>query len=257
MTDRKRVLWGINDEEERLFLSRMSDLCDKSENSGRIMYSKFLNPRQQMLLRERLEGFSDISFFGGYTDADRTVAAFVPNEWQEISYPLEFILVSPTNKRTYSHRDYLGAILNLGIVRELIGDIVITDDGAIIAVLSDISDFIMMNLSRVGSASVRLKYVEDISFLEGTKAFKTVSSTVSSMRLDCVLSSAINKSRSQTAGIIEEGLASVNYEVVKNTSYIVKDGDVLSVRGFGKMIVNADGNLTKKGRIHIEFKKYV
>lgn len=257
MTDRKQVLWGISDGEDKLFLSKMCDLCDRSETTGRIMYSRFLNPKQQMLVRERLSDLYDIRFFGGYDEADRAVAAFVPNEWEEICYPVAAIKICPTNKRNYSHRDYLGAVLSLGIVRELTGDIVIVDDGAIMAVLTDIADFIMQNLTGVASSGVSLAYIEDMSFLRDIRSFEHVSSTVSSMRLDCVLSAAVNRSRSQASSLIEEGLTSLNYEVTKNTSRTVRDGDVISVRGFGKFEVRSEGYFTKKGRIHVEFKKYV
>ena len=90
-----------------------------------------------------------------------------------------------------------------------------------------------------------------------TKSFKDISCTVSSMRLDCVLSAVMGKSRAYSSGVIEEGLASVNYEVTKNTTCKIKSGDIISVKGFGKAVISTDEHLTKKGRIHIEVKKYV
>ncbi len=257
MIDRKQALWGINDDEDKLFLSRMCDLAQKSENTYSIMYSKFLNPKQQMLVTERISPYTNVVFWGGFEGADRVMAAFVPTEWDEPDYPITGIKAIPTNKRTYSHRDYLGSVLALGITRELMGDIIITDDGAVFVVMRDIADFIMMNLTRVATATVKLSAIGDLSEFSKQTRFKESSVTVSSLRFDCVLSAAANKSRADSASFIEMGLASINYEVVKNTSRQIKSGDVISLKGFGKVIVETDGTLTKKGRIHINIKKYV
>ncbi len=257
MTDRKTILWGITDAEEKLFLSHMCDKCDKSERSQRVVYTKFITPRQALLAKERLGGIYDIRFFGGFDGAERTVAAIVPNEWEELQYPVCAIRIDNLGKRELTHRDYLGSILGLGITRDNAGDIVIGVDSAIVMVYSDIADYIVTNLTKVGSCGVRIGITEDVSSLEITKSFKNLSATVSSMRLDCVIAAIINKSRSVSADIISEGIVNVNYEAVKNVSYTVKDGDIISVRGYGKAIVETDLNLTKKGRIHINIRKYI
>ncbi len=257
MIDRKQILWGITDDEDKFFLSRMCDLAQKAENTYKIMYSKFLNPRQIMLSKERLSPCTHIEYFGGYTDADRCVAAFISSQWEEPEYPMSALRINPTSKRTYSHRDYLGSILALGIDRELTGDIVITEDGAYVFVIEDIADFIMMNLSKVANSSVRISFENDFSKIVANKRFKETSVTVSSLRFDCVLSAAANKSRSVSLSLIEEGSATVNYDVVKNPSVHIKNGDIISLKGFGKVIVETDGLFTKKGRIHLNLKKYI
>ena len=257
MIDRKRVLWGITNDEDKLFLSRMCDLAQKADTTGRIMYSRFLNPAQQYLVRERLAGITEVSFFGGFDDADRTIAAFGSNEWEEPVYPIRALNVVPTSKKAYSHRDYLGSILALGIDRELTGDIVITENGACVFVLEDIAEFISINLMRVANATVKISFEDNPGAVVSGKQFKETSVTVSSLRFDCVLSAAANKSRSISAQLIEEGLATVNYEVIKNTSHQIKDGDIISLRGYGKVIAQTDGMTTKKGRIHLNLKKYI
>ena len=240
-----------------MFLSKMCDLAQKAENTGRIMYSKFLNPAQCHLVNDRLSRFSEVSFFGGYEDPDRSVAAFKADTWEEFRYPVKAIKIVPSSKKQYSHRDYLGSILALGIDRELTGDIVIADDGAFVFVLEDICEFISMNLFKVANTTVKIFPVDDPESIVSNKRFKETSVTVSSLRFDCVLSAVAGKSRTASADYIVQGLASVNYEVVKNTSFQIKDGDVISLKGYGKVIVQTDGALTKKGRIHLELKKYV
>ncbi len=257
MTDRKSVLWGITDDGDRLFLSRMCDLCDRSIKTGLITYSRFLSPREQILVSDRQILFGNISFFGGYGDAERRILAFVPNDWEELSFPISYISARPTNNRQYSHRDYLGSLLALGITRELTGDIAVTEEGAVIAVLAEIADFVSMNLIRVASATVKVNILDKSAFPEGTKTFLSVSATVSSLRLDCVLSAVLGKSRTHSQELISEGSVSVNYNAVKNASLILKEGDIVSARGSGKFKLKTIGSLTKKGRTHIEAKKYI
>jgi RNA-binding protein YlmH len=256
MTDKKKILFGIEDDEKRLLLSKMCDIAQRSEHSFKAIFSRFLNPGERLLIEERLSGDFAVSFFGGYDDAQRTVACF--GESKDIApFPICAVKIEPKGKKELNHRDYLGSVLSLGIKREHIGDILVKDGFALMFVTEEIKDFIMLNLSRIASQSVKLTEVTDLSGFEIKAEFKESSATVSSMRLDCVLSAVTGKSRSQSASVIEEGLCSVNYSVAKNVRLIVKDGDIISLRGFGKTVVETDGALTKKGRIHINFKKYI
>lgn len=257
MTDRKGILWGITDEEDRIFLSRMCDLCDRSIKTGLISYSRFLSPREQRLISERQIFFGNINLWGGCDEADRRIVAFVPNDWEEVSFPISYVCVKNTSGRQHTHRDYLGSVLGLGITRELTGDIAVDGDRAVMAVLTEIADFIAMNLTKVASSSVRTDILDSCDGFKNTRKFTDVSSTVSSLRLDCVLSAVLNKSRTHSQELISDGSTSVNYDIVKNTSLILKEGDVISVRGSGKFILQNIGNLTKKGRTHIEVKKYI
>ncbi len=257
MIDKKQLLWGVTSDDDKLMLSRMCDLAQRAEKTGRYVYSRFLNPGEQMLIESKRSVLGEVSFFGGYDGADRCVASFLGASWDELKYPIRVLKIILSAKKTYSHRDYLGSVLALGIDRELTGDIVVTEDGAYVFVIEDIADFIEMNLFKVASSTVKIVPVDNPEEIVIKRQFKETSATVSSLRFDCVLSAVANKSRSASASLIEEGLASVNYDVVKNTSFQIKDKDVISLKGFGKVIVETDGALTKKGRIHLNFKKYV
>ena len=257
MKDKEQILFGIEDSEDRLLLSHMCDLFNRSRKTGQIVYSKFMTPKQALIVNERFGTICDVRLCGGFDGAERCMAAFVPNEWEELSYPFCGIDITNTGKKELSHRDYLGALLSLGITRDKAGDIVITPKGAVAIVCSDIADFVVQNLTKVASCGVRLAVVDDVSQITIERKFADSSHTVSSMRLDCIVSAATGKSRSGSVSIIAEGLVSVNYAPDKNVSRQLKDGDVLTIRGFGKMIVNTDMALTKKGRIHINLRKYV
>lgn len=257
MTDRKNILQGLEDAEDRIFLSHMLDLKEKSEKTQRIMYSSFLTPGQKILAEGRLSSLCDMRFSGGFKDAERVMAAFVPNEWDEEDYPFCGLEIKNLGKRELTHRDYLGSILRLGISRSLVGDIAVSEDGATVVISRDIADFILMNLSKVGSSGVRLGLLEKERVGDIVRNFKVSSVTVSSMRFDCVLSAATGKSRSAVSSLISEGIAEVNYTAEKNTSRLIKSGDVISLRGFGKFIAETDLATTKKGRIHVNIRKYI
>lgn len=256
MINKKQILWGVTDSEDKLFLSKMCDIAARSINTGMTMFSRFLNPGQRLMLEGRFSDETEISYFGGYDGADRTVAAFGGNPNND-EFPICALKITAKNKAVYSHRDYLGSLLSLGITRELLGDIVINGEYAVLFCTADISEFITMNLSRVASATVKLEYIEDLSELNIKRQFKESSLTVSSMRFDCVLSTVCGKSRSETAALIGQGLACINHSPSKNTSARINSGDVLSLRGFGKFTVETDNSVTRKGRIHINVKKYI
>lgn len=256
MADRKQILWGITDDEDRIFLSKMCDIAERSADSYKVMFSRFLNPGQRMLVESRMKTDFPVSFYGGYDDAERTVAAF-GEAWEEIPWPVCAVKIESRAKKAFSHRDYLGSVLSLGIKREHVGDILVKDTEAVMFLTEEITDFVMMNLTRIASATVKLSVIDDLSQFETQRRFKETDITVSSMRLDCVLSAVTGRSRSQSVSLIEEGLCTVNYNTVKNVRTQIKDGDIISVRGFGKCIIETDNMLTKKGRIHIAAKKYI
>lgn len=254
MADRKKILWGITDSEEKLFLSKMCDIADRSEIASKVMFSRFLNPKEQLMIKSRMGMDFSVNFFGGYSDAERAVAAFGDDE---VSYPITALLIEAKGKRALTHRDYLGSVLSLGIKREHIGDILIKDSGAVMFVTDEISDFIVMNLSRIGNTPVKISVTENLSEFDTNHHFKETDVTVSSMRFDCVLSAVAGTSRTRSSELIDEGLCMVNYAVTKNSRLQIKDGDIISVRGFGKFVIQTDSRLTKKGRIHIKVKKYI
>ena len=259
MINRKQALFGITDKDEKTIVSLMCDKADKAILTGARMYSRFLSPAQAHLISERFNSDTETSFFGGYEEAERVIACFSSFDTYEIDYdyPVDIICISAKNKAVFSHRDYLGSLMGLGIKRELLGDIVISDSCAYLFCHREISDFISMNLISIGKNTVTSNIVSQEDIYIPPKQFKEKSVTVSSMRLDCVLSAATGKSRSLSAEMVTKGLVQVNYEYAKSTSSQVNNGDIISIRGFGKMILSTDNTLTKKGRYHIQIKQYI
>lgn len=259
MVSRKQILFGINDADDKNFLSLMCDRADRAIASGRRIYSRFLSPREQLYVTERFSTDVEVIANGGYDGAERRIVCFSPFDTYETEFDFRIVplVIRTKNRAVLSHRDYLGSVLSLGIKRELVGDIVICDDCAVVFCHSEISDYIMFNLTRIANLTVTVDEADASGLTLPERRFEERSLTVSSMRLDCVLSAAANKSRTVSAELIERGMVCVNYDEVKNASRTVMDGDVISVRGIGKMLIHTDMSLTKKGKYHIEVSKYV
>lgn len=259
MINRKQALYNLTESDDKNFMSLMCDKADKAILTDRKMYSRFLSPRERYLVEERISGDVNTDFFGGFPEAERTVVCFSSPTCYEtdFDYGIDALKIFTKNKAVFSHRDYLGSVLSLGIKRELLGDIIIFDTYALVFCHREITDYILYNLEKIGRANVMVEIAQSGSLNIPEKKFCEKSLTVTSMRLDCVVSAAINKSRTVTSSFIEKGLVSVNYEEAASQTMKINDGDIISVKGFGKMIVMSDGALTKKGRYHINIKEYI
>lgn len=259
MTDRKQVLFGITDADDKTFLTRMCDKADKAVLSGINMYTRFLAPRELNMITQRFEKFADVEVFGGYDNAERALVRFYDRSfcYEEVHWPISVLKITSSGGAVFGHRDYLGSLLGLGIKREMLGDIVICNDCAAVFCHSDIEDFIIFNFTKVGRMSVRCELCNIDEFDLPARTFKEKSVTVSSLRLDCVVSAATNLSRSSATEAVRRGAVTHNYEAAQSSSKVVANEDVISVRGFGKFVVECSGELTKKGRYHVTIKQYI
>lgn len=257
MIDKKKILASAPSDELKLILSHACDLYTKSEFSGAAFFTKFLTPSDAREIGVRFpSGDVPISFFGGYDDAERVVASF--GEVQDMSeYPIKVIDVHQKGGKELSHRDYLGTVLSLGIGREMVGDIIVRAGGAYVFCLSEIAPFIADSLCKIGGAGVSSHVLDDIGDVHFERKYEKRGATVSSLRLDCVVSAACGKSRSASSELVARSFVSVNYKEANSVSLAIKDGDVLTVRGQGKFLIKTDSRLTRKGRIYVDILKYI
>lgn len=244
-------------DEEKLLFSKAYDLYLRCENGGYTTFSSFLTPAEQLRLATAFKNAENVEFFGGYNDAERKMMSFSPFcNYGEKIYPICALKISTKDKRVFSHRDYLGSVLNLGIKREKIGDIILCDDHAVIMCTEDISEFLVYNYKNIAHSNIFVEKIEENCY-NFIKQFKEVNYTVSSLRLDAVVSAFTKKSRGFSSELIKKGLVNLNYVPALSVSQSVCDGDVISAKGFGKSVINTDNTLTKKGRINITVKYYV
>lgn len=258
MISKTKIILPTDDDEIKLVLSKACDLYNRAFTTSKSFYTKFLSPLEAATIRQRFpQNEICIKFFGGYDDAERCMCAFYTDEY-DLFYPLVALKLKPKSKNaSLTHRDYLGSVLSLGIKRETLGDIIIRNEDTVMFCTDDMADYIADNLFKIGGTGVAITKEYMVDNLEIQREFQTVSATVSSLRCDCVIASALNLSRGKALELIDRGLATHNYEIIKSSHKLVADGDTLSVRGHGKFKVQTSGNLTKKGRIHINILKYI
>ncbi|MCI9306497.1 MAG: RNA-binding protein [Lachnospiraceae bacterium] len=248
--------------EEQQTEKRLLDLGQTAYQRGIVTYSNFLNLNEQNILygiRSELS-YLRIESFGGYETAERQMAAFVPDAPLFCpEYPIDCIQIEPLQVKfaeSLSHRDYLGAILNLGLERSKTGDILVEEDRAYLFCESRIADFICENLTRIRHTAIMAGRVEKESFSYEPKMRK-IRGTAASIRLDSLLSLAFGASRSSLTGLIEGGKVFVNGSLVTSNGYQPKEGDLVSVRGMGRFRFQESGGKSKKGRSYVTLLKYI
>lgn len=248
--------------EEAMLKNRLIELSNLAYNRDIVTFSDFLNLNELNILHTTPKDLFPARYetFGGYGLSERQMAAFLPDAlYFEYTLPIKAIKVAPAHKRfaeELSHRDYLGSLMNLGIERSKIGDILVDGDLAFIVAKEEISDYIADNLTKVRHTAVSalVTETEEISY---TPRYETIRGTVASVRLDTVLSVAYPLSRSKLAVCIEGGKVFVNGKLITSNGYHLKDEDIISVRGMGRAVFEGVLSETKKGRYMIAVRKYI
>lgn len=240
-----------------IFIKKVKDAIRLSEKYHSPKFSKFLDEREQAVLFE--EGIADGVLFGGYESAERKVFGVFP-QWQEADYsefPVSALRITKKYDKELNHRHYLGTVLSLGIERDKIGDILPDEEGAVIFVLSDIAEFIKDNINKIAGCGVNITVEEKGRIKVPEKRFQLIETVSASMRLDAVLGAVLKISRKDAKELSVSGNVSVNHLEAKSETVKLKEGDLLSVRGFGRAEILEIGNKTRSDRVHITVKKYI
>lgn len=253
----------ISEPTERALLKRMLDLSYRAQKTYSTTYTDFLDPFLLGKIKShRLEllGFNLLSY-GGTPQSERQIIAFAHDEitLQEEEFPIGILKISVGTGigKPVSHRDYLGAIMGLGIEREKIGDLLIRENEAFVMVHKEILDYILFSLdsiSRYGKVTCQEVSPEDI--LDFQQEYKIFNTTVSSPRADAIISAGFKLSRTSVAKLIASQRALCNGVIISQASPI-EEGDVCTLRGVGKIKIKEIGSLTKKGRLRVEIHRYI
>ncbi|MBF0708370.1 MULTISPECIES: RNA-binding protein [Bacillaceae] len=248
--------------EERTFVDRVLQWQDEVQERYAPRLTDFLDPREQDMVRQIIGNHSDVGVFfsGGVEGSERQRALLVPPYFEpttedfeiiafEITYPAKFV--------SLTHPDLLGAMMGLGIKREKFGDILVQDSAAHLIVAKEIADFVKMNLTHAGKASISPNEIPLTSVSVVEASWQEQSGTVTSLRLDTVLAEVYNLSRGKVAPMIEHDRAKLNWKIVSQPSAEVKEGDYLSLRGSGRSkIISVDGKTKRdKWRITYQIRK--
>lgn len=248
--------------EEVMLQKRLIELSTLSYKRDIVTFSDFLNLNELNILHTTPKDLfpSRYETYGGYEPAERQMVAFLPDAlYYDYQYPISVLRISPANRKfaeELSHRDFLGGILHLGIERSCLGDLLVEDSVCHVFVTDTMADFICEQLTRIRHTVVKTEKIDGESF-SFTPRLETVKGTVASVRLDTVLSVAFPLSRSRMTGLVEGGKVFVNGKLITSNGYRLKEGDIISVRGMGKLVYQGVLSETKKGRQYIQVGKYI
>lgn len=247
--------------QDKLLVSKTEDLfslCDKYSQSR---FSGFLDGGEQAVIHDNVFFPCDynVIFYGGFDDAEKKIMGVFP-QWEEpqlSDFPIVCLKVEGGYTRKLTHRDYLGTLMSLGLTSQKLGDIVVNDGFAYVLIHKDMAEYVADNLNKIGSQGVKVTVFDDLSRIEINREYRTFGAVCASPRLDAVVGAAANISRAQAQSLINGGKIKVNHREITHTAEAIKEGDLLSVRGYGRYIVHSFDGETRKMRMHITFKQYI
>lgn len=263
--------------EDNFFLGQLEDKIAQCENKYITTYTNFMDTHQQSIARihcwknfipvmDKDASMSEMGslpptrsvFYGGYQDAERVILINLPDyTFLENENPLTVIrAVKAEGSRELTHRDYLGSLVGLGIKRELLGDILVREDGADIIAMEDIADFILMNYCKAGRTNLSLTQCDIKDLIVPEQKKQIITDTVASLRLDSVVASAFGLSRGKASEAITRGIVFVNHMETTKPDFQVGEGDKITLRGKGKACLSEIGGRSRKDRQYITIERY-
>lgn len=240
----------MNNEEQQL-KKRFAELAERADTRRCAVWSDFLTlAEQDMLLKMRLS--VPVMLYGGCEAAERRMARFGEPEETEVT-PVVCIRIVPVSKKfaePLSHRDILGALMSLGLRREVLGDIILTDSEACLFCAASVAGYIVGQLEQIRRTSVRCNLSDSPSDIVLSPPEERVF-IVASERLDALIAAVYTLSRAESQDLIVHQRVFINGRMTENTSVSPKEGDIVSVRGFGRFVYFGVRGETKKGRLRV------
>jgi RNA-binding protein YlmH len=261
MADREKILRYFKASDDDQLAAKLLDLAEGAHRSRKFRVSEFLDPHARNVAEIVAANFESIRLEadGGFANAERVKVAFVSEDFYgQPDFGMAYFLAA-WDKRYYdlSHRDILGAFMGTGCKREALGDIVFVLEGAQLVVERTLVPYLSGNLTQIGAAPVSLKEIAREELLQKEEKVKLINATVADLRLDAVAAAGYGVSRSRMADEIKSLNVKVNWQEAKKAAQTVKEGDVLSFRGRGRVEIAEIRGTTKKGRISVTLKRYI
>lgn len=254
---------------DELLWARVTELRSRAA-CGELTSTPFLTPAEQKALPHRIAG-EDLLFYGGYDLAERRRLYFLPPYLYEQEEPYRTELfreltaegvlaveIRGSGYRELTHRDFLGAILHLGVERDRIGDVCVTaPDRAVLFCDRLMADFFVESLTRVANDAVRVCVTQVPADFDGGRRFQPITDTVASPRADAVVAALANLSRERAQALLREGMVEIDYEPCQRADRNVREGTIIVIRGCGKFVIRAVSDLTRKGRYRLLADRYI
>ena len=246
----------VKDKAKKSNIKKAISILERGFYTKQEVYSFFLDPFERKVIKDiaRINNI-DIVFVGGNDKCERKI--FVANYYY---LPIEegnYIKVLSFDSSDIKHPDVLGALIHMGIDRNSIGDISILEDSVEFVVLEDEANFIKYNLSKIKREGIHIEIKEECKLNKAKEDYISSTSFISSLRLDNMVSSLVNTSRSKAKMLINNRLVKVDHQTITDSSYNVDEGAILSIRKEGRFIFDRIKGLSKKGNYHIEYRKLV
>lgn len=264
----RELLNEYKDKDNKILLAQIMDKAEMSESKNKIENTEFLDMAQIELVQNFIKklNLENYILYGGFQEAERKIAVFYPEKFNSViveknlSNIIQIIRIELPEelKGKYTHRDYLGAVIKLGVKREKVGDIVVNKTGADIIVNKDISKFLLENLgglTRFSKSKITLEQLEDLRPVEINK--QELEIIVSSLRLDNVISELARCSRNKALDIINTERVFINFQNETKKTKLIKVGDMVTIRGKGRFFIKELVGQTKSGRNIIKIEKFV
>ncbi len=250
------------DKELQQWKNRLHDLADKSFQQGIFTFTDFLGLSEQDIFwreEEKLR-YAGIHLWGGCENADRVMVRFGSADelGYEMPFPIVCIHIQPLARKfadELSHRDFLGALMNLGIERSILGDIKVGEKQAYLFCMDSMAEFICENLTQVKHTHVKCAITEEYHIVPEEAPMQVIIQ-VQSLRVDAVLAKVYNMSREKSLELFRTGKVYVDGRLCENNSRQLKAGETVNARGYGKFILTGEPRETRKGKLAVEAAVY-
>ena len=240
----------------KLLPARIKDLKQICFKTSSPRFTPFLTAEEVAVAIKQFDIGENYSLFGGYDSAERVMLGVLPDWCDETTFPIVAISFKYRACDKLAHRDFLGALMALGLTRESVGDILVGEGRTVVFVTNDVSKFVLSQINEIGNVGVELTEGFNLPLPQLGKK-QEFSVTVASTRLDGVISAICNISRTQASDKIADGFVSVNSVCVVKPTLTIKSQDKITVRQKGKFEIISCDEFSKKGRIVLKYNKYI
>lgn len=260
--DRQKLIAHLVDDNEKCIGLAVTDAAKLAWKTNHVQVTGFYDPHEQKVAKSVLSLIPEVNVltFGGYRQAERSRLVITPQFYltEAVKSPVRVIEVKGNfDFVKVTHGDFLGSLLALGIKRNKVGDILCQDDGCQVIVASEVTDYILLNWKKVHQVPVKVLEIDPQQLVVEPERVKEIKTTVASMRLDAIAASGFGLSRTRMAREIRSERVKVNWKTISNPAYDINVGDILSVTGRGRVIVERVTGITKKGRTGLVLQRLI
>ena len=225
--------------------------AEKAARSGQPAVSRFLPVSEESTaLHEAYEAGCEVSFDGGWPDAERVQACFHDADEEPVFTGVGLRITWNSRFSPPEHRALMGSLMALGIDRSCFGDLLLQEDAAFLMALPAAAEQLPAAWREAGRISIRVEKMDEAPQLRRQEG-ELMRATVASLRLDSIVSAGLRLSRAKAAEMVQAGLVSVDHRVELRCDRLIAEGQTLSLRGHGRVILRETGERTRKDRIPV------